>query len=308
MFTNHCKANFQTLSHSGVNAHFQNSMAEKRICDLQDAARTMLVHAKHHWPKAINAHLWPYALRTANEIHANSPRADGKMPIELFSHGTTSTSPRHFHPFGCPIYILNDCMQAGIKGPKWEEHARVGVYLGNSPVHARNVALVLNTKTGLALASPQFHVQFDDLFETVKSAHVNIHWDKATGFTQDESKELQQGPPLPDTYFLPQTASDTEEILSRDTQVKGLSTRQESDLSQRKMGSTTDVQILMHDQVLRQSDIRSDDALSTNSEHTDTSSTVKHTIHSTHQPSSSQQSEMYNTAPTDVTTPEPTLM
>jgi GAG-pre-integrase domain len=46
-FQDHCKANQQTFSASGVNAHFQKGLAEKRIRDLQDAARTMLVHAKH---------------------------------------------------------------------------------------------------------------------------------------------------------------------------------------------------------------------------------------------------------------------
>ena len=90
----------------------------------------------------------------------------GKSPIEMFSDGAAATSPKHFHSFGCPVYVLNDHMQAGIKGPKWEEHARVlGVYLGNSAIHACNIALVLNTETGLA--SPQFHVQFNDLFKTV---------------------------------------------------------------------------------------------------------------------------------------------
>ena len=69
LFTNHCTAHGQTIYHSGVNAHFQNSVAEKRIHNLQNATRTMLVHTKHHWPEAINAHLWPYTLRTANKIH-----------------------------------------------------------------------------------------------------------------------------------------------------------------------------------------------------------------------------------------------
>ena len=132
LFIDHCTANGQTIFHSRVNAHFQNSVAEKRICDLQDAMRTMLVHTKHCWPKAVNAHLWPYALCTANVIHANTLRAKGKSPIKMFSDGATATSPRLFHPFGCLVYILNDCMQAGIKGPKWKEHARIGVYLKNS--------------------------------------------------------------------------------------------------------------------------------------------------------------------------------
>ena len=114
LLVDHCKANSQSMSHSGVNAHFQNSIAEKRIRDLQDATHTMLVHAKHHWPSTINAHLWPYALHTANNIHANTPRADadGQAPIEVFSAGAAAASPRHYHPFGCPIYMLNDeCSQ-----------------------------------------------------------------------------------------------------------------------------------------------------------------------------------------------------
>ena len=79
LFTDHCTDNGQTISHSRVNAHFQNSMAEERIHDLQDATRMMLVHAKHCWPKAVNVHLWPYALCTANKIHANTLRADGQI-------------------------------------------------------------------------------------------------------------------------------------------------------------------------------------------------------------------------------------
>jgi hypothetical protein len=49
-FREHCKEKQQMISFSGVNAHFQNALAEKRIRDLQDSARTMLVHAKHRWP------------------------------------------------------------------------------------------------------------------------------------------------------------------------------------------------------------------------------------------------------------------
>jgi hypothetical protein len=57
----------QLLTFSGVGAHHQNGRAEKRIRDLQDMARTSLIHANRMWPDAINIHLWPYALRHANE-------------------------------------------------------------------------------------------------------------------------------------------------------------------------------------------------------------------------------------------------
>ena len=215
-FKDHCEQSNQSLSHSVVNVHFQNAVAEKRIRDLQDAARTMLVHAKHHWPKAVNAHLWPYALRFANEIHANMPCDCGKAPIELFSQNMTVASPRHYHPFACLVYVLNDRMQTGGKGPKWKERARLGIYLGSSLVHACSVALVLNMETGLA--SLQFHMEFDDLFETVSKAQVKIHWHKATGFTTNELHQAEQELPMPDAYFLPQFHQE-EQLTTRKAKV-----------------------------------------------------------------------------------------
>jgi hypothetical protein len=68
----------------------------------------MLVHAKHHWPTAINAHLWPYALRMANDIHMNAPMKSGKAPLDLFSKVASTSAPKHFHPFGCPVYVLSE--------------------------------------------------------------------------------------------------------------------------------------------------------------------------------------------------------
>jgi len=56
-------------------------------------------------------------------------------------------------------------LQGGSTVPKWSPRARLGVNLGPSPFHARNVYLILNPTTGLV--SPQFHVSFDDFFETI---------------------------------------------------------------------------------------------------------------------------------------------
>ena len=51
-----------------MNAHFQNGVAERRIRELQDHARTMLIQANRRWPTAIDTHLLPDAIRTANDI------------------------------------------------------------------------------------------------------------------------------------------------------------------------------------------------------------------------------------------------
>jgi hypothetical protein len=183
----HVKSKHQTISHSGVNAHFQNALAEKRIRDLQDAARIMLVHAKHRWPKAISLYLWPYALQMANDVHMSTPGVTGKAPIEMFSTVASATNPKHYHPFGCPVYALAARQQADDKVEKWLERARVGINIGMSPVHSRNVALVLSIETGHA--SPQSHIKHDDLFETVKSLNVSIMWHKCTGFASAISGE-----------------------------------------------------------------------------------------------------------------------
>ena len=100
-----------------------------------------------------------------------------KSALEVFSE--TNVTPRisDFRPFGCPIYVLDNKLQAGQKIPKWHKRARLGMYVGQSPLHARSVTLVLNLVTGLV--SPQFHVKSDDFFETVQevlNTTVTYEW------------------------------------------------------------------------------------------------------------------------------------
>jgi GAG-pre-integrase domain len=69
LFREHIQQSGQALTFCGVNAHFQNAVAERRIRKLQDHARTMIIHAQARWHQAVSANLWPYAIRLANEIH-----------------------------------------------------------------------------------------------------------------------------------------------------------------------------------------------------------------------------------------------
>ena len=48
-------------------------VAEKKIRDLQDAARTSLLHAIRKWPRVITVNLWPYAMRYANDVNNSVP-------------------------------------------------------------------------------------------------------------------------------------------------------------------------------------------------------------------------------------------
>ena len=67
-FRTACAAARQTYSFCGVNAHHQNGIVERRIRDLRDSARSMLLLAQHNWPDAITSHLWPFALRYASLV------------------------------------------------------------------------------------------------------------------------------------------------------------------------------------------------------------------------------------------------
>ena len=92
------------------------------------------------------------------------------------------------------MYALDNRLQQGKPIPRWGPRVRIGIYLGESPRHARSVSLVLSTTTGLV--SPQFHVKHDDFFETISSRKPNsdVNWQAVAGFTDDNSNVPQQGP------------------------------------------------------------------------------------------------------------------
>jgi hypothetical protein len=178
-----CKRGGQGLTFAGVNAHHQNGIAERRIRELQELARTMLIHSNSRWPMCVTANLWPYAVRTANDVINHTPSFQDKerrSPMEIFSNTKVVSNPKHWKPFGCPVYVLDNDLQSRHPFHKWKHRAKVGVYIGMSPQHGRNVALVLDIET--ALVSPQFHVTFDPNFETVKGVKTLSKWQNKAGF------------------------------------------------------------------------------------------------------------------------------
>jgi hypothetical protein len=82
-----CRKDGQGMSYAGVNAHHQNGIAERRIRELQELARAMLIHANARWKGSITANLWPYAVRMASEAVNNTPSFQDptkRTPIEMF--------------------------------------------------------------------------------------------------------------------------------------------------------------------------------------------------------------------------------
>jgi hypothetical protein len=183
----------QTISFCGVNAHFQNGIAERKIRDLQEHSRTMLIHATKRWPKAITANLWPYALRVANAALNETPSLiTGKIPLNDFTKSNIATNMKHWHTFGCPVYILDNDLQSGKKIDKWSDRSKMGINLGKSPHHAKSVYLVLSLTTGLV--SPQFHVKMDDKFDTLKTVYGGnppiSQWQEKCHFTTNNNNPV----------------------------------------------------------------------------------------------------------------------
>ena len=173
----------QTISFCGAYAHFQNGKVEKRIRDLQDNARTVLLHSVAKWPTASSVHLWGYALHYVTDLRNNIPQNHQLSPIELLTGVKISPRLNTFHTFGCPVYQLSTALQNGKKIPKWDPRCKLGLYLGNSPRHSRTVSNVLNLQTGRV--SPQFHVQHDEFFETIKVTDKTLAlWKGVAGFSK----------------------------------------------------------------------------------------------------------------------------
>jgi hypothetical protein len=170
MWTNDMKLKNQVITLCGINAHRQNGKVEKRIRDLQEIARTALIHANTRWPDAVNSFLWPYALRKAAVDMNTIKHKDVELsPLERFSNTKVTFHPRHHHSFGCTMYVLDGRLQGGSMVDRWETRARLAIHLGPSLNHASNVSLALSLTTGLV--SPTFHAKYVDAFETVAQSY-----------------------------------------------------------------------------------------------------------------------------------------
>ena len=197
-FIDACERAGQTTSFCGAYAHHQNGRAEKRIRDLQDKARTMLMHAKARWPRAVSTWLWPHALRTANDVRNSLPLpSTGVSPMEEFAKAKVSPKIKCHHAFGCPVFALDSRAASSKQLPKWEPRSRLGLYLGLSPKHASTVGLVLNIETGLV--SPVFHASYDDFFETLRPSSgnptVRSEWQAKAGFTKSSAPSTPASTP-----------------------------------------------------------------------------------------------------------------
>jgi len=118
--------------------------------------------------------------------------------------------------------------QDGKKLPKWNRRSRAGQFLGFSKDHASTVALIRNVTTGYI--SPQFHILFDEEFNTVTADIINVTdalWESFnftyTSYLPDDDDPLRvlQQETLPPPPFSPQGASQAPQGASQAPQGAG---------------------------------------------------------------------------------------
>ncbi len=210
-FKQACHEQRQQLTFCGMNAHFQNGIAERSIRDLLESARKQLLHAPACWPQAVHFALWPYTLRNAALLHNSLPvLEDGTSRLELFSSISVGCNMKHVHTFGCPVFALQNALASGNQLPRWSPCLCLGLNLGPSPMHARNVYLVLNLTTGCV--SPQYHCCFDNFFETMRHGGPGVSgticWQQLAGSDQATTILSEVSVPIQRSIMYPETPSE----------------------------------------------------------------------------------------------------
>ena len=183
-YTAHLKKFKQKTRFATPGGHHTNGVAERSIGTLMSISRAMMHHAALHWPQVADIALWPLAVLHAAHILNRIPSEEsGRSPLELFTQQMWPKSKLlDLHVFGCPVYVLDSALSGGRKIPRWSPRSSRCMYVGQSLKQGHAVPLVLNLDTGAITA--QYHVVFDDHFQTVDSTTAD-----AIDFDQEDWRE-----------------------------------------------------------------------------------------------------------------------
>jgi hypothetical protein len=77
----------------------------------------------------------------------------GSTPFELFTGMQVSAEIRHYHTFGCPIYLLAKSLQQGKLLAVWTARACVGINLGVSPTQCEKCYAGAKSKNRTSLTT-----------------------------------------------------------------------------------------------------------------------------------------------------------
>ena len=126
-----------------------------------------MLHAILRWPDETKTDLWPMLVQHASYLHIVIPRMDCGFSLTEFLSVTISDhkSLSKIPVWRCPTYVPHPALQSKRKIPKWQPRSRCAQFMKWSSMYASNVALVNHLSTNYI--SPQFHVIFDNRFETI---------------------------------------------------------------------------------------------------------------------------------------------
>ena len=82
-FVKDCESKYQQLTFCGVGAHHQNAIVERRIKEITLGSQTLLLHAKHHWPEYITTMLWPFTVKSMQDMCNNLTIDDSGLTPEM---------------------------------------------------------------------------------------------------------------------------------------------------------------------------------------------------------------------------------
>jgi len=168
-FIHNIKLNDQNISFSSTGAHFQNGVDERATRLVSEWARTALLPCRSSMAKSVSRPLAFCSTLRSRYLESFTVTNTRMLLICLFY--TSSPSLDHFHPFGCPVYILNRSLADRNSIPRWQPRSHLGIYLGRSPNHAKDVSLVLNLNTNYI--SAKYHIIYDNKFETIANSNHN---------------------------------------------------------------------------------------------------------------------------------------
>ena len=146
--------------------------------------RRFMIYLSLHWTESgiDDLYLCSFAVKHSLWVYNWVPNQSSVInPMEMLTKKKSNhLELRRSHICGCLVYVLESKFQNSQKLPKWNQRSWLGQFIGFSEDHSTQVANSRHLQTGYI--SPQYHLVFDDLFET--SVFLRGQWPRHWQYLQ----------------------------------------------------------------------------------------------------------------------------